>query len=206
MYVEIHTKGVVARLSGAWVSIFPTVPNAYGLLRKTHPEEMSSSSKRARICTHERAGPKDLRECLCLIDMNVDEAMSAGMSASCKRLAEEGFIITSCYSGTGAAEMAAKSIMRRINELKRTDGVAICHAACDYAKPSQRALGQHAGMSTSFYEVEGDGRPGPAHIFVNVMDRVPFEARQQIDTIQSDIFAKHAKAKGQTEQQGDYIR
>ena len=148
--------------------------------------------KRGRSSTENgKAGPNNLKELACLLDMNVDAAYFGNSKSEVEELSKSAFILTSCYSGTGAAEMAAHALMRCVNELVRGNGQVICHAACDKAAASQEALLGHVGMDTSFYGSHNIHHSGPLHVFRNVMERLPADTRQEIVVIEEEIFKRH---------------
>ena len=145
-----------------------------------------------------RQGPRNLCECLCILDSNVDEAFAiaqqTGDMDSLERLSRDGFVLTSCYSGTGAAEMAAHQVMRRVNERMRTSGRVVCHAACDASAAAQECLLGHAHIPTDFYNPDDGGRDvaNPTHVFKDVFDRLPPHTREEVLLVEKRVLNENA--------------
>lgn len=155
--------------------------------------------KRARAESSESSGPvlrrpaaqtacKELTNTVDKLQQNVEKMMDMGGDQVMKNLSilhQAGISVTSSYSGLGTFEFAATRIFKTVaKKFKQGAKQAVtCYSACDIDEAAQAALCKHKPESC------------PAHVFKDIMDRVPDNDRLRLRKCEKKHLDKWAQAK-----------
>jgi hypothetical protein len=145
--------------------------------------------KRKSSSAQSRAdGPSSLSELLRFPEQFGKILAHPDCSANWDRLCENGFIVTSGYSGTGAFELASDMVLCSARDAAgETRMVPTCvfYSASDSAEACRKALLMHPPKTR------------PRHIFGDMLDRVPARTLEELRNLEAKYLGLWSNAKAE---------